>query len=392
MADPHVNGAYSTVLTPPSPAASGLTLTVQPGEGALFPTPGTVGFRVTICPAGARPTIANMEVVRVTGVAGDVFTLAARALTGEGTSARTIVAGDQVFCGITKGMLEDLETNCDVQIFTTPGANTWTKPAGAKSVLVQLIAGGGGGGSGRKGAAGSVRFGGGAGAGGGISEKQFVASTLSATETVTVGAGGTGGASQTVNSTDGNDGNDGIATTFGTKFKAGFGAKGLKGTAATGTGGSAPLHYPDSGVLFLNYGRGGSSSGTTVPTAGDNPATGTPSGGGGGGGITAANAFQNGALGGGGTAGTGYATAIAGGAAGLVGGPAAGGNGSDITANILFGGSGGGGGAAAAGGNGGNGGKYGAGGGGGGAAVDAVSNSGAGGTGGNGIAIITSFY
>lgn len=97
------NFAYSTVLTPPAPAASGFTLAVQAGNGALFPaTP----FNAVVCPAGTRPTAANAEIVRCTALAADTFTIAR---TQEGTSARTIAAGDQFFAAATSKTFTDLE-------------------------------------------------------------------------------------------------------------------------------------------------------------------------------------------------------------------------------------------------------------------------------------------
>src|SRR4051812_37020646 len=95
----------------------------------------------------------------------------------------------------------DTGVTTDVQVFTADG--TWTKPSGAKSVHVAVVAAGGGGGSGRRGAAGSVRCGGGGGGGGAISVAALDASGLGATVAVTVGVAGSGGAAVAVNSTNG---------------------------------------------------------------------------------------------------------------------------------------------------------------------------------------------
>lgn len=104
--DPHINFGYSTVLTAPVPAASGTSLTLQAGAGALFPDPAGIGYEVTIWPAGALPLAANAEIARVTAKVGDVLTLV-RAQAG--TSARTIVAGDQINNPITRKVIEDIE-------------------------------------------------------------------------------------------------------------------------------------------------------------------------------------------------------------------------------------------------------------------------------------------
>lgn len=108
MPDPRKNFAYTTVATAPSPAASGTTMTVaHPGR---FPDPGVDGaFNVTVVPADA--TLAEIasdhEIVRVTALAAGVWTIA-RAQ--EGTSARSIIAGDQVVMSVTDKVLDDLDT------------------------------------------------------------------------------------------------------------------------------------------------------------------------------------------------------------------------------------------------------------------------------------------
>lgn len=104
--DPHGNLSYSTVATAPSPAGSGTSLSVASGHGSRFPDPGAVGYNVTIWPADAIPTPANAEIVRVTAKAGDVLTITR---TQEGSSARSILVGDQIANTITKKILDDIE-------------------------------------------------------------------------------------------------------------------------------------------------------------------------------------------------------------------------------------------------------------------------------------------
>jgi hypothetical protein len=105
MADAHKNFAYSTIATAPSPAASGTSLVVASGQGALFPA---VPFNATIWPTGAQPTSTNAEIVRVTNISSDTFTITR---TQESTSARTIVVGDQIAASITAKTLTDIEDN-----------------------------------------------------------------------------------------------------------------------------------------------------------------------------------------------------------------------------------------------------------------------------------------
>lgn len=101
--DDHANFAFSTVATAPSPATSGTSLVVAAGEGSVFPTP---PFNATIWPIGTQPLSTTAEIVRVTGISTDTLTIV-RAQ--EGTSARTVIVGDQIAATVTAKTLTDVE-------------------------------------------------------------------------------------------------------------------------------------------------------------------------------------------------------------------------------------------------------------------------------------------
>lgn len=198
----------------------------------------------------------------------------------------------------------------DIQTFTAN--STWTKPSGAKSVLVQAWGAGGAGGAGNGGGTGT---GGGGGGGGAYIERTFNASDLSATEAIVVGAGGTGGSG---------NGPTGANSTFGTtKVIAYAGGGGAADGAGGGGGGIASI-----GV-------------TTTTSAGGNGGD-TAGGAGGAGAVGGASLFGGG--GGGASGNTGFAGGLTvygggggGGGATNTGAPGAGGAG----ASSFYGGGGG---------------------------------------------------
>ena len=109
------------------------------------------------------------------------------------------------------------------QVITASG--TWNRPAGAKSVRVQVQAGGGAGGGAPVTAASQVSGGTGA-QGGAYAEQLFDAGALSSSVTVTVGAGGT--------AASGAAGGDGGASSFGASVTAAGGAGGtINGSGGT---------------------------------------------------------------------------------------------------------------------------------------------------------------
>lgn len=103
MTDTHKNFPYSTVATAPTPASSGTSLVLAAGGGALMPA---VPFNAVIWPVSVQPLASNAEIVRVTQIATDTLTITR---IQEGTSARTVVVGDQFAAAITAKTLTDAE-------------------------------------------------------------------------------------------------------------------------------------------------------------------------------------------------------------------------------------------------------------------------------------------
>jgi len=148
--DAHKNLAITTIVTPPGPG--GTTCTVTAGQGAFFPAP---PFNATVWPVNQPPTPVNAEVIRVTVVAGDVLTFA-RAQ--EGSSTRTMLAGDLLAATVTAKTLTDVEAEfagvaylAKVNTFTALQAIRFNAPvlqlydtgAAPQARVVQMVAIGG---------------------------------------------------------------------------------------------------------------------------------------------------------------------------------------------------------------------------------------------------------
>jgi hypothetical protein len=236
-----------------------------------------------------------------------------------------------------------------ISITTFTSSGTYTTPATAKLLIVDMC-GGGGGGSGGNGGSSTLTGAGGAGGGSGAFEEILIIEPASS-YTITIGAGGSGGTGGATNSFGTNGSNGGI-TFFGNYASA----QGLGGTVNTsslsstqtgGSGGSANQYALIS--AFKNGVNGGNTASagqtnrndrTFTTYNGGNSGSGGNGGGGGGGGF-----FGNGGNGGNGATSTTASTA-----------------GQSASANSGAGGGGGGGGlptsyAYTAGANGGNGGS-----------------------------------
>jgi hypothetical protein len=120
--DQHVDLARSTVATPPSPASSGTTLTVQAADGAKF---GTGPFWVLVWPANVSPITTNATLLRVTGVTLDTLTLDR---SQDKLAARTIIAGDQIIAPMTAEALTKIEQAVNALETTVAGLSGQSAP------------------------------------------------------------------------------------------------------------------------------------------------------------------------------------------------------------------------------------------------------------------------
>jgi len=137
----------------------------------------------------------------------------------------------------------------EVQTFTSSG--TWTKPASGSFAMIEAWGGGGGG---------DATDNDGAGGGGGYNRRYMLLSALGATETVTIGAGGTAA----------NPGNAGGTTTFGSHLSAyggagggptdGGGGGGPAGAGSGRTPGAPTMGISGTGYIQGEGGEGGAGS------------------------------------------------------------------------------------------------------------------------------------
>jgi hypothetical protein len=102
--DAHKNLAITTLVLAPDPPTSGTSIGIEAAGQAYFPV---APFNATIWPAGQPPTPVNAEVVRVTAITGQFFTIV-RAQ--EGTAARAIQYGDLIAATITAKVITDIES------------------------------------------------------------------------------------------------------------------------------------------------------------------------------------------------------------------------------------------------------------------------------------------
>jgi hypothetical protein len=131
--DARINFGLSTVAVPPSPAGSGLALTLQAGGGAQFAA--ICPFNATCWPPGVMPSRANAEIIRVESVSGDELALSGRGQ--EGTSAQQIEPGWQFADMLTAKTIEDLKLLIEAETARAEAAETSLAGSGVAEVAVE---------------------------------------------------------------------------------------------------------------------------------------------------------------------------------------------------------------------------------------------------------------
>ncbi len=105
---PHPNLLSTTVVTPPSPVASGTSMTVSTAWATKVAAL-SLPVMAIVSPDFTEPDDSNSEIVQITAANGGTGLLTiVRAR--ESTSARNIAAGDRVRIGLTAKSLTDIET------------------------------------------------------------------------------------------------------------------------------------------------------------------------------------------------------------------------------------------------------------------------------------------
>lgn len=244
--------------------------------------PSGTTFRYTYDSTGTDPEISSSTVP-----IGTVLTINAQNFNAANNGTFTVTGVGSNYFEVTNasGVAEDDKT---IGTGSIVGSGTWTKPTGLKYAIVEVCGGGGGGG-------GTTSSGSGGGGGGGYANKLIQEVTLSLTETVTVGAGGTAGA------ITGGNGGTGGTTSFGSHLSAtggsGGGQTGSGGDGGIGSNGNKNIEGSDgsAGEGFGGSGGnsylGGGGKGSDAPANGSN---GNVYGGGGGGAVSSGSGRSGG--------------------------------------------------------------------------------------------------
>lgn len=226
--------------------AGGTGATNVATTGTLLRGNGT-GFIPTTTTYPATDAINTIRFFSSANVAGNIATANNAALyTGAtGIPAMTALGNSKILASNSSGVIAGRSLSVVIQVITATG--TYTPTTGMQYVQIEIVAGGGGGGG--CALTGASQFSGAAGGSGGeCAVGIFSASTIGASQSVTIGAAGTAGTAGN------NSGGNGGTTSVGALISAGGGFGGGGGGAQT-TG--STVGGPSGGGV-VNPGTGGS--------------------------------------------------------------------------------------------------------------------------------------
>lgn len=227
-------GAASNGISSIGPGSAGQVL--QSGGAASNPAystatfPSTATVTGTILRADGTNWVATTATYPSTTTSQQILYSTANNVVGQLTTANSKFPATN-----SSGTLAMRALSVNIQTFIAPGTATYTPTSGMVYCIIECVAGGGGGGG--TASAGGSTYSAGAGGGGGAYGRKFAsATTIGASQTVTVGAGGSAGSSGN------NAGGTGGASSVGTICTAngGAGGNGSNGTtfALGGAGGA----------------------------------------------------------------------------------------------------------------------------------------------------------
>ncbi len=280
----YINNATTSGAVDASTIAKGI-VELATGVEAASTTP--IGGGGTTAPLALSTTISTStkpvsgHFVVVTDNSGTINNFLASSTIANSTHTGTTTIATTTFTGPITTTFSSNFASSTVIVFTT-ASSTWTKPAGLRNIIVEVVASGGNGGTGQD--SGTTDTPGGGGGGGGYGMKIIPASVLGATESINVGQAPSGSSNfgSHCSATGGTSGAAGSAS--GTGGIGGVGSNcnlNIKGQGGGGPGGAVNLNGGEGGSSVFG-GGGPSASGTGV-------AGGNYGGGGSGGGINGAS-------------------------------------------------------------------------------------------------------
>jgi hypothetical protein len=138
--DAHTNFAFSYIAgtstqNGSNPGTGGTSFTLPVGDGAKFPV---ASFNAMVWPNNIQPLSTNCEIVRVTNVATDTFTVTRSV---EGSTNQNVLAGYQIAAGITKKTIYDIEGGLNGSFDYIISGCVWTADSPGSTLNASMTSG-----------------------------------------------------------------------------------------------------------------------------------------------------------------------------------------------------------------------------------------------------------